>query len=179
VPLTADWIRSGVIVCPYCSGTFEGTLFTPPERRKQSIVEIATVGPEGAAACANHALNAATTSCQRCGLFICTLCDMNLGSGSYCPSCFERVHNEGTLQSESYRYRDYAAIARTCAIFGLVGFHIGIGLLTVYYGIKGRKQRRAHGRPAIGVTIALIVGLFEVLAMITFYGFLVWAMVKA
>src|SRR6185295_12152339 len=124
--LTADWVRSGPIVCPFCNGKFEATVFDPP-RRKQEVVEVIAAGPEGANACANHARNAAVTSCQRCGLLICGLCDMNVGEGSFCPSCFERMRSDGSLRSAAKRYRDYGMMARSAAIIGVLGSFILLG----------------------------------------------------
>ena len=168
VTLTSDWIRSGTITCPYCSRAFEATAFSPPPRKQVVTTEVVTVGPEGANACANHARNAATASCQRCGLFICGLCDMNVGSGSYCPSCFERVRTEGTLHTAARRYRDFATMARSSAIAGIFFSFMFIGLpfgaVAMYYGVKARKQRRNEGRSTVGVTFTVIVGALEVLA---------------
>lgn len=182
VALTADWVRTGAITCPYCSRNFEATAFTPPQRTQAVTAEVVTVGPEGANACANHTRNAATASCQRCGLFICGLCDMNVGTGSYCPSCFERVRTEGTLQAAARRYRDYAMMARTSAVVGLLFSFIFLGLpfgaVAVFYAIKARKQRREEGRSLAGVTLVLILGILEVLAGIAGVGFMIWAIAE-
>ena len=83
---------------------------------------------------------------------------MNVGNGSYCPACFDRVRAEGTLQSAAKRYRDYAGVARAAALGGIpllfIFLSIPCGALALYYGIKGRAQRRAEGRSAVGVTIS-------------------------
>ncbi len=183
VSLTSDWIRGGAITCPFCNGVFEATVFSPPPRKQLATTEIVTVGPEGANACANHARNAATASCQRCGLFICALCDMNVGSGSYCPSCFERVRAEGTLHAAARRYRDFATMARSFAIAGIFFSFMFIGLpfgaVAVFYSIKARKQRRNEGRSTTGVTIIMILGILEVLGGLTAIGFLLYAIGKA
>ena len=137
-------------------------------------------GPEGANACANHARNAATASCQRCGLFICALCEMNVGTGSYCPTCFERVRSEGTLQA-ARRYRDYAAMARTAVIagvfFSLMFVGLPFGVAGIYYSIRARRQRRDEGRPLLGVNVMLILAVLEVVGSLVMIGFMIFAMV--
>ena len=180
VTLTADWIRSGAIPCPYCGRNFEATAFNPPQRKQTVTAEVMTVGPEGANACANHTRNAATASCQRCGLFICALCDMNVGTGSYCPSCFERVRTEGTLQAAARRYRDYAMIARSSVIAGLLFSFMLLGLpfgaVGVYYSVKARKQRREEGRSLAGVTFLLIFAVLEILVGLATITFLIYSL---
>src|SRR2546423_4630031 len=143
--LMADWIRSGIVRCPDCNHDFEATAFTPPAP-KLKVAEVATIGPDGASACANHARNVATTSCTRCGLYICSLCDMNVGSGSYCPSCFDRVRTEGSLAAATTRFRDFGSMARVAAIAGFLFMFMFLGLpfglLTIYYANKGIKQAK-------------------------------------
>src|SRR4051794_3884979 len=78
--LPDEAIHSGVMRCPACTREFEATAFHPPERKPQ-VVRTAHSGPEEVNPCANHPLNTAVTSCRRCGIFICALCDMNVGSG--------------------------------------------------------------------------------------------------
>jgi ribosomal protein L37AE/L43A len=159
--------RTGSVICPSCGKTFEATAFNPPQRRLQ-IVEVAHSGPEGANACANHERNTAVTSCQRCGLYICSLCDMNVGSGSYCPSCFDRVRTEGTLGAATTRFKDYGSMARVAAIAGFLFMFMFLGLpfgaLTVYYARKGLEQAREDGRPTLGIRVAMGFGIFEAIA---------------
>jgi uncharacterized paraquat-inducible protein A len=173
VALTSDWIRSGAMICPFCGRTFEATAFSPPPRKQVATTEVVTVGPEGANACANHARNAATASCQRCGLFICGLCDMNVGSGSYCPSCFDAAPR---------RYRDFATMARSSAIAGILLITVlglPLGVAAMYYGVKARRQRRQEGRSTAGVTITIIVGLLEALGSLAAIIFILYAIGKA
>lgn len=183
VALTSDWIRTGAITCPFCSRTFEATAFSPTPRKQIVTTEVVTVGPEGANACANHARNAATASCQRCGLFICGLCDMNVGSGSYCPTCFDRVRTEGTLHTAARRYRDFATMSRSFAIAGIFFSFMFIGLpfgaVAMYYGLKARKQRRSEGRSTAGVTVTFMLGVLEVLAGVAGIMFILYAIGKA
>jgi ribosomal protein S27AE len=169
VLLSDDARRSGRVTCANCGVTYESTAFTPPQRRMQ-IVEVAQSGPEGANACANHERNVAVTSCQRCGLYICALCDMNVGTGSYCPACFDRVTSEGSLPAATTRFRDYASMARVAAIVGFVFMALGIlfGPLTIVYATKALKQAVNAGRPKTGIYIAMAFGILETLAGVGF-----------
>ena len=179
VALTKDWVRTGTIICPYCSLSFVATAFDPPQRKPRTVAVVESC-PEGANACANHPGNAAVTSCQRCGLFVCSLCDMNIGDGSLCPACFDRVRAEGALRGAATRYLDYGSMARLSAlagvIFSFLFLGIPIGALTVYYARKGAKQRREDGDSAAGMMFILIVGILEILAGLSLVGFMIWAM---
>lgn len=174
--LGAESRVTGVVTCPNCRARFEATAFNPPQRRMR-IVEVAQSGPEGANACANHERNTAVTSCQRCGLYICSLCDMNVGSGSYCPSCFDRVRTEGTLGAATTRFRDYGSMARVAAVVGFLFMFMFLGLpagiLTIYYANKGIKQQKNDGRSTLGTRVAMGFGIFEAIAGSAYVAFVI------
>lgn len=176
VALPDEDIRSGRIVCRACRKEFEATAFTPPEKRAARILEVAVTGPQGANACANHARNAAVTSCERCGLFICSLCEMNVGDGSFCPSCFERARTDGSLHGVAGRIRDYSSMARLSAVLGffmVVFAGIPLGALAVYYASKARKQRREDGDSAAGMTLLMVAGILEIVGSAGFIAFMI------
>lgn len=157
--------------------TFEATAFQPREVRHQAV-QIVTETPDGtAAACANHAGNAAVTNCQRCGLFICALCEMNTGSGTFCPSCYQRVRTE--TQQGGTRYRDYASMAVSGAVFSLLCSLLPIGPFVIYWGYKGIAQRRAEGVRPVGQIICIVVGVLATLLMIGGWVAMIVAMVSA
>ncbi len=172
VALPNDDIRSGAIICQSCGGSFEATAFTPPEK-KLRIVEVAVTGPEGANACANHARNAAVTSCERCGLFICSLCEMNLGDGPMCPSCFERARAEEKLHggAAAGRIRDYASMAKLAMVFAiLIVYILGIplGILAIVYARKAIRQRREIGDSVVSMYVVMVLSSLAILGGISF-----------
>jgi uncharacterized paraquat-inducible protein A len=179
-PVPEPWLTNGQVICPECGGDFEATLFNPVER-KPGATRIIDEAPEGANLCANHARNAAVTSCQRCGLFICSLCEMNVGSGSYCPACFSKLQTEGTLGDAARRYRDYTLLARSAAILGVLMWFLSIpfGALTIYWAVKGRKQRRDMGKKTSMAVVLLILGVVEIIGGFALIGFIVYGLVKS
>ena len=178
-PLEAETLRAGVVQCPHCRTEFEARPFQPRDQR-HAVVQVVTETPDGvAAACANHARNAAVTSCTRCGLFICTLCDMNVGEGSFCPSCFDRTRDQGANPGGATRYRDYATMAISAAVFSLFcsAFLLPVGAFAVFWGVKGIRQRRAEGAGIVGPIIAMIVGGLQTIGLLVFFTMLIIGMV--
>lgn len=176
--LPPESLHSGANTCPFCREDFEATLFDPPRRMPPPLIDVGAAGPEGATACANHARNAAVTTCGRCGLFICSLCEMSVTEGSFCPACFERVREEGALREAVTRYRDYGGLARVAAIAGFLfifPFGIPIGAAAVYYAAKARRQRRERHESAVGTWIAMTFGILEIVGGIAFIGLMIWS----
>ena len=172
-PLDPNALRAGTMDCPSCNRSFEATPFQPADFRHEAV-PVVTETPDGvAAACANHARNAAVTSCQRCGLFVCALCEMNVGNASYCPSCFDRVRTEGTLQE---RYRDYASMAVSGVIVGFLCYFIPAPF-AIYWAAKGIGQRRREGRNIAGMIVTMIFAILQSLSIVVMIGLVVWAFV--
>jgi uncharacterized paraquat-inducible protein A len=175
--LTADWIQSGNIICPDCNKPFEATAFRPPQRRLEVVSVAAALTPEGANACANHEHNAAVTNCVRCGLFICALCNMDVGTGPHCPSCFDRLRAADALAPVSTRFRDYVSMARIAMIAGLFFSFMFLGIpfaaVSLYYSRKAFKQLRDEGRSKIGLIVIIIMAILEILGGIAWLAALI------
>jgi hypothetical protein len=159
-PLDLRTITEGEDICPSCQGFFEAHVFRPPQRVSR-VVQLAEAGPEGASACANHLRNAATTSCDRCGVFICGLCELEIGGVRYCPSCFDRLSENGTLDPAQARRRDYVSLALVMAFLGLVPFAgvVPAGL-AIYYAIRAfnTPELREGRMTTIVVSLLLAIG---------------------
>lgn len=164
-PLTLATVGDGLNNCPNCAGEFEARVFRP-RTRSQRVVQLAQGGPEGAGACANHPRNAAVTSCERCGIFICSLCELDVDDAKYCPGCFERLAQEGSIASARVRFRDYGALAVFASVAGLPLSFLLLGLpagvLAFYYVYKGFQTRRQSGAPVTGLVVGAILGLIDI-----------------
>ena len=177
-PLEAETVRAGAMECPFCHTYFEGTPFQPRERRHDAV-QVVTETPDGvAAACANHARNAAVTSCARCGLFICALCDMNVGQGSFCPSCFDRARDQNAPGGGATRHRDYAAMATSGVLFSLLTCGFFPGAFAVFWGIKAVRQRRSEGAGITGPVISIVLGALETVWLLGFITMMIIGMAE-
>jgi hypothetical protein len=181
--LTADWLYSGTITCPDCGKTFEATAFTAPERRVEPAPTALIAVAGEANACANHVHNAAVTNCQRCGLFICALCDMDIGSGPYCPSCFDRMREDGALAQVKRRYRDYSRMAWVALIAGVVlgcaFLGLPFGVVSLIYARKALPQLRQRGGSLTGMYVAISLAIIECLVGLVMLAFFVYGLFAA
>jgi hypothetical protein len=163
--------------CPLCQGEFESIRFQPRIAHAK-VTELATAGPEGGQPCAIHQRNAAVAACERCGSFVCSLCRIDFDEHVYCPSCFERLSEAGSIESAKTRFRDYEGLTSLTATLGCLITWLGIvlGPLALYYGVKGLRQKKEMGETdgRVGIVIAMTLAVIELLvsgALIAFFVF--------
>jgi len=163
VPIALDKITPGEDICTICRGLFSTAVFHP-EKRVTRVEQIGAEGPESSSACANHPRNVAVTSCERCGLFICSLCELELFGGKYCPACFDRMTQEGgDVQKE---FRNWRGLALGISLSGLflsfVMVGIPFGFLTFYYIIRGFRDPESSRDQYLGLIIAGVIALLDI-----------------
>ncbi|HWW62886.1 MAG TPA: hypothetical protein VN181_16045 [Thermoanaerobaculia bacterium] len=163
-PLNASAVHDGDYTCTYCRKSFEVRVFHP-QVRDAVVTQLALQGPDEGTPCAYHARNAAASACERCGVFICSLCEMSTDAGRFCPSCFDRAAQEpergGTTRT---RIRDYGSMAMLSAVVGLLmAVILGIpgGILAWYYGIKAWRNPEQSSAGRGRLIVAMTVGVFD------------------
>ncbi len=171
--IDAAAITTPQAICPRCQGIFEAVRFEAPTR-SAALPQMAEGTLEASQPCAVHSLNAAVTSCQRCGSFMCELCRIDVDGRTLCPTCFERLSSEGSLESTRTTFRDYSGLAGLTATFGCLMSFLGVlfGPLAIYYGVKGLKQKKAMGESdgKTGLWVAVVLGSLEIAASLIFLG---------
>jgi uncharacterized RDD family membrane protein YckC len=150
--------------CPLCARTFEAIKFEPPPLDVK-LPDAVDGSLDAQQPCATHAHNVAVAGCERCGTFMCSLCRTVIDGRTLCPSCFERLSADGTLESTRTRFRDYAGLAGMTATFGCLVTFLGLlfGPLTFYYAVKGLKQKKAMGETdgRAGLWVAMVFAAIE------------------
>jgi hypothetical protein len=125
----------------------------------------AIVAPGEEAACAFHPGKRAAASCGRCGLFVCSLCELPLGEERICPRCLESGRASGKLKDlESHRFL-YDRLALMLVTYPLIFFYVSIltAPIALFVAIRFWKAPTSIVRPGkTRMAIALAVALLEI-----------------
>ena len=137
--------------CPYCRKRLRIGVW-PVARQKTNA---ASAMPEQAT-CFFHPEKAFEACCQRCGRFLCALCDLQLGAEHVCPTCFERGRTDAgrSRGTAEWRHRDvlYDSIALTIGWGWILVWPLIIAALpaTIVLHVKFRKAPRSYLIPRSG-----------------------------
>ena len=160
----------GTVMCPNCSGdvvpleTQTGWQSCPFCQKRLQIRFWRTVRQNTSAAaampdqatCFFHPDKAFQACCQRCGRFVCALCDLQLGAEHVCPTCFERGRVDSGLagRKAEWRHRDvlYDSIAVAVGWAWIVVWPVFVAALpaAIFLHVKYRKAPRLYLIPRSG-----------------------------
>lgn len=125
---------------------------------QQDLQQVEPVGGR----CATHPDRAASTTCARCGNFMCTDCLQ--GSAQHCPPCLAR-----TGWSEDSEARAMAWVGKrvtaTRVFIGALGVLVGTVVFGVTYFMLRNAALRSEGRhwPPMSVGISFVLAAIPVL----------------
>ena len=137
--------------CPYCEKLLQVRIW--PVARQSANAAVAM--PEQAT-CFFHPEKAFQACCQRCGRFLCALCDLQLGAEHVCPTCFERGRADSAIESgkAEWRHRDvlYDSIALTIGWAWIIVWPSIVAALpaAIFLHVKYRKAPRSYLIPRRG-----------------------------
>lgn len=83
----ATLAESGETSCPACRAVFSATLFPQFWREEEGAPQQPVRVGEDEAGCFFHPENRAARTCDRCGRFICSVCEITVGANKLCPNC--------------------------------------------------------------------------------------------
>ncbi len=115
--------------CPGCHVHMRGQVF-PAWSKPVSNVPRFERAMEGEAVCFFHPANRAVLPCETCGRFLCTVCDLQVGSRHLCPVCLSKGLGKEKLQEIVPRRSLWR---RAAFILGLVPLVLSIMLWPVLF----------------------------------------------
>ena len=137
--------------CPYCEKRLQMRVWRvvrPNTTAATALSEQAT--------CFFHPDKAFQACCQRCGRFVCGLCDLQLGTEHVCPTCFERGRSQSTTEAgqAEWRHRDvlYDSIAVTVGWGWVLVWPMILPAvpIAIFLHVKYRKAPRSYLIPRSG-----------------------------
>src|SRR5262249_32652770 len=75
---------------------------------------------EGESACFYHANKRAVVPCDKCGRFLCALCDIQFGASHLCSQCLDNANKKGTASPVEGKRIRYDQIVFALAVLPLV-----------------------------------------------------------
>lgn len=166
-PLSLPVLR-GAVRCPSCAGelvAIETEWQTCPYCEKRLQIRVwpllrqnhnAAMALSDQATCFFHPDKAFQACCQRCGRFVCALCDLQLGAEHVCPACFERGRSTSGAEpgKAEWRYRDllYDSIALTVGWGWILFWPTIVAAMpaVIFLHVKYRKAPRSYLIPRSG-----------------------------
>ena len=137
--------------CPYCQKWLQIRVW-PIARQNGN----AAAALSDQATCFFHPDKAFQACCQRCGRFVCALCDLQLGAEHVCPACFERGRTDSGVRASQaeWRYRDvlYDSIALTVGWGWILFWPTIVAAIpaVIVLHVKFRKAPRSYLVPRSG-----------------------------
>lgn len=138
--INTDWQT-----CPYCQHRLRIRVWPVVRRNTRAAIALSDQ-----ATCFFHPDKAFQACCQRCGRFVCALCDLQLGAEHVCPTCFERGRGSSGAQDgkAEWRYRDvlYDSIAVTVGWAWILLWPTFVVALpaVIFLHVKYRKAPRSY-----------------------------------
>ncbi len=164
--------RENETACPQCRAVLNGGLFPAFWQPASLAPSFADHAAEGDAVCFFHPENRAALSCERCGRFLCTVCDMPLGTRHLCPTCLSSGLTGDKLQElviGRFLWAD------TALLLGTVPLVVGIfiwpvliisGVAAIFCALFGWKKPGSlpGGQRRWAAVIGLVGGLLQVVS---------------
>ena len=165
------------LYCDGCETTTHALLFPALHRPPETVHNQLLIDGANEASCFYHATRKAVVPCDGCGRFLCSLCDVPLDEGHWCPGCVQEGRQQpDKMQKLENRRTLYDTAALWLAILPIFTFWGPVFTAPATLFIVFRywnKPRSILGRTRIRLVIAGLLALLEIFAIVSFIIFLI------
>ena len=174
--LAPDALGSGRgATCPHCRSELHGATFPAFWKSDAEVAGRAQQAGEGEAVCFFHPENRAALSCERCGRFICSVCEFTIGTRRICPACL----SSGLAGEKLPELIPWRFIWADAALFtGLMPLLLGVfmwpfivvsGAAAIFFALFGWKRPGSlpRGRRRWASIVGIIGGVLQIAIWLT------------
>jgi len=150
--------------------------------RKGQLAETAVVAED--ARCYFHDEHVAVQACGQCGVFMCSLCDLEVDNRHLCPRCFnqdEDLHNAYIGKAVLYDSMLLRAIPISYLVSGLFcNILVLIFAPMIFIGsiVFWNRVKTPYPRGKWRMAIALLLSGLQLLLFTSFIAFFIWGIVS-
>lgn len=168
--------------CPACRVKLRGQLFRAWWMPPAAVSTVkSTPAMDGEAVCFFHPTNRAVLPCDSCGRFLCSVCDLPVGSRHLCPVCLSKGMGKEKLTEIIPRRFLWNRMAFAIGLLPLCGLFIflwpvlfasgGVTVIAALIG-WGRPGSLVRGKQRWAAIFAIIFGLLQIGICVGFFYFI-------
>ena len=176
------WNTPDLVLCAGCRSPIAAAVF--PALRRSLAAARAPAPPvvDGEASCFSHPRNPAVATCDSCGRFLCSVCEVELSGRRLCPMCLETEKKKGKLKNLENQRTLYGHIALALAIYPILFFYLTVltAPAALYMALRYWKAPRSLvGGSHVPHVAAIVIALCEIAGWAVFLVFLIPALRSA
>jgi hypothetical protein len=171
-----DWNREHAF-CSSCRAPLHALVFPAFFSRPETASTGTPVLEAGEASCFYHPLKRAVVPCDRCGRFLCSLCQVDFLGQNWCPRCIQASSEKGQLAQLDPSRTLYDNLALTLAILPVLLVFTTIITAPITLYVVARDWRAPSSilpRTKIRFYIAALLATIEIGAWIWLVLFLIY-----
>jgi len=165
-PLAENQINQRELtLCAGCGARIQADVFPALFRPQAPGREGEALLVDNEASCFFHPKKKAVLPCEACGRFLCALCDCELQSQHFCPSCLETGRQKGKIKRLEYQRMRYDSVALALAICPLLIFYFTIltAPIALYVALRyWNAPRSLVYRTKWRLVLAIVIATLEI-----------------
>jgi len=115
--------------------------------------------------CFYHPRKAAVHECQRCGRFLCALCDIEFGNEHLCSQCLEKGRSQGKMPAVQRETILYDNIALALAVYPLLTMWLSVlgAPAALFVALRyWRRTRSILPRSQFRMLLAVVLAVLQI-----------------
>ncbi len=164
-PLPVELVRLDEFTpCPTCGAALLGEVFPAFYKDLLPGLPGEDLGAPGETACFYHSGKRAAGTCERCGVFVCNLCDLQVGGERICPRCLDLGVKKKKLGRLEFERVLHGRIALSLAVLPLLIFYFTVltAPAALFVAIRYWNTPKSLVRPTrAGHLVAIVVATLE------------------